>query len=172
MRHRKKSQKFSRPRGQRRALVASLLRAVIINERIITTTARAKYLRSDVDKLINWAKKDSLSHRRLAYRRLKSHSLVKRLFEIIGPRFLNIPGGYSRVLTVSKRKGDGAPLSILELTVRHKKAKSIKKEKSAPGIKPLQKDKERGVSPKGIKPRKGIMSGVKKIFKKKKTTAS
>lgn len=172
MRHRKKSQKFSRPRAQRKALVSSLLRAVIIDERIITTTARAKYLRSDVDKLINWAKKDSLSHRRLAYRRLKSHSLVKRLFEIIGPRFKNIPGGYSRVLTVGTRKGDGASLSILELTVRHKKTKGIKKEKSADEIKPSQKDKERKVPLKDIKSGKGIISGVKKIFKKRKTTTS
>lgn len=165
MRHRKKSEKFSRPRGQRRALVDSLVKAVIINESITTTTSRAKYLRSKVDRLITLAKGNTLSNRRLAYRKLKSHTLVKRLFDDIGPRFAKISGGYTRVLRVANRKGDNAPLSIFELTKMEKKVSISKKGKAADVVKTIAKSKEKSA----VKENKeGIISGVKKIFKKKK----
>src|SRR3989338_8523555 len=106
MRHRKKSEKFSRSRGQRRALVKSLLRAIIINERIITTTSRAKYLRAEVDNLITKAKSGNLASRRLVYQKLGDHSLVKRLFETIAPRFKALTSGYTRIAQLIQRKGD------------------------------------------------------------------
>jgi len=77
MRHRKKSERFSRSQSQRKALIKSLLRAVIINERITTTTSRAKYLKGEVDGLITWAKKGTLAGKRLAYSVLGDHKLVK-----------------------------------------------------------------------------------------------
>ncbi len=164
MRHRKKSEKFSRPRSQRKALVKSLTRAMIINERITTTTSRAKYLRSRVDRLISWAKKNSIFHRRLAFRILEDHTLVKRLFDEIGPRFKNIEGGYSRVLSIGNRKGDGSKLSIIELT------KIEKKESSKKNKKDNQKQDKAVPKKEEVKEKKGIVAGVKKLLKKKKET--
>lgn len=112
MRHRKKSEKFSRSRAQRKALVRSLLRALFIYERITTTESKAKGIRHWAERLINWAKNDTLHHRRLAYRFLCDHNLTKRLFEVIGPRFKNIQGGYTRVLDLGYRQGDGGKISI------------------------------------------------------------
>ena len=170
MRHRKKSEKFSRSRGQRKALVKSLLRAVIINERITTTTPRAKYLRAEVDGLITWAKKGTLSARRLAYRSLGDHKLVKKLFDEIAPRFKNISGGYTRALSLMKRKGDGAPLSLIELTRIVKIDKPRKKKvKEADNKETLKEEAQSKVPPtKETKPKKGFASGVRKIFKKDK----
>ena len=173
MRHRRKSERFSRPRAQRKALIKSLLRAVIINERITTTTSRAKYLRGEVDRLITLAKKGTLSGRRLAYRVLGDHKLVKRLFNEIGPRFMNISGGYTRCLRVSNRKGDGAPLSLIELTrivkidkpsKRKVKETEVKKTEAKETVK--EEDKRKVPPKKEAKPKKGFVSGVRKIFKK------
>lgn len=156
MRHRKTTKKLSRSRAQRKALISALVRAVISKERIITTQAKAKALRKWVDKLITWAKNDTLHHKRLSYRLLKDHLLVKRLFEVIGPRFKTINGGYCRVLDLRRRKGDGALISVFELTKREEIVKKAKE----PKIKHEEEKKA---------PRKGIMSGVKNIFKKERT---
>ena len=166
MRHRKKSEKFSRSRAQRKALVKALLRSVVINERIVTTTSRAKYLRAEVDRLITWGKRGTLADRRLVYRALGDHKLVRKVFEAIVPRYPATTGGYTRVLSVGVRKGDGAALSLLELTKFEKKRKPSKgvREKSANKLTEVKSDKE---PPKKVKkPEKGIASRVKKIFKK------
>jgi len=122
MRHRRKSEKFSRPRAQRKALIKALIRAVVISERIVTTTAKAKYLKAKVDRMITLGKKGGLAHRRLAYRTLGSHKLVNKLFEDIAPRFTDIQGGYTRTLRLGRRKGDAAFISLLELTMTAKGA--------------------------------------------------
>jgi len=166
MRHRKKSEKFSRSRAQRKALIKALTRAVIINERIVTTTSRAKYLRGEIDSLITLGKKGSIFYKRLAYKKLGDHNLVKRLFEVIAPRFKTISGGYTRVLQLGKRHGDGASLSLLELTRVTKKKKVQKEHKGKEKVK-VSEEKEKKVAPKKEeKQKKGIVSGVKKIFKK------
>jgi large subunit ribosomal protein L17 len=164
MRHRKTIKRFSRPAFQRKALVKSLIRAVITKERISTTEAKAKAIRSWVEKLITLAKKDTLHNRRLSYRLLEDHTLVNRLFESIGPRFKEVPGGYTRVIDFGNRKGDGAKLSILELTRKEEKEKKpvAKKEKAVKE----KKETEKVVPKKTEKPKKGLMSGVKKMFKK------
>lgn len=169
MRHRKKSERFSRPRAQKKALVKALVRAVVINERITTVTSRAKYLRGEIDKLITWAKKGTLSGKRLAYRILEDHKLVKKLFDDIGPRFKDVSGGYTRLLRLGTRKGDGASLSIIELTKRIKKEKihQKKEEKAQEKETPKEEKGEKISSKKVAKPKKGFVTGVKKIFKKK-----
>jgi large subunit ribosomal protein L17 len=166
MRHRKKSEKFSRSRAQRKALIKSLLRAIIINERITTTTRKAKALSSRTDKLISLAKTNSLSSRRLSYRLLESHKLVQRLFEVIGPRFKNINGGYTRVIKLKSRKGDGAPLSILELSKLEIIKKTKKKTKQEPETKTSSEKAKTHDLKKESKPKKGIIPNVRKIFKK------
>ncbi len=173
MRHRKKSERLSRPRAQKKALVKSLIRALVINERIITTTSRAKYIRGQIDKLITWAKKGTLSSKRLVYRLLEDHALVKRLFNDIGPRFKGINGGYTRILRMGNRKGDGASLSLIELTKIVKKEKVNKKKisggkpKDTESAETPKEEKHERIPPKKVeKPKKGFVSGVRKIFKK------
>ena len=160
MRHRKKSEKFSRSRAQRKALVKSLLRSLVIYGRIKTTKSKAMAIRSYMDKLISRAKKNGLSSRRLSYNILGSHTLVKKLFDEIGPRFKDINGGYTRVFNIGYRKGDSALVSIVELTRREQK-KSRKK-------KVIAEDINKDVASKKGKDKKGFISGVKGIFKKSK----
>ena len=171
MRHLKKSQRLSRSHSQKKALIKCLLRAVVINERITTTTTKAKYLRTDVDRLITLAKENTLASRRIAYQRLCDHTLVKKLFEEIGPRFVNIQGGYSRVLTLGHRKGDGASMSLFELTKVAIKAEPVKV-KGKKDTKKVTKVKEsKSVDVKDKKSKDNLISGVKKIFKKEQNKA-
>ena len=167
MRHRKKQNKFSRPRSQRKALIKSMIRSVLIYERVVTTEAKAKRIKANVEKLITLGKRGDLHSRRLAYDVLGSHQLVKRLFEDISPRFKDIEGGYTRVLKINHRKGDGAELALLELTkrVETKKAEKVKAHKHAEKSEDV-KEKEHKRAPRVEKPKKGFMKGVKKIFKK------
>jgi large subunit ribosomal protein L17 len=170
MRHKKNSEKFSRNRAQRKALVRSLLRALFVYERIKTSTSKAKGIKPYAEQLINLAKEDTLHHRRLAYRWLSDHKLVKRLFEEIAPRFRNISGGYTRALNLGIRQGDGAEISLLELTqlTKKQKKKYVKKEKSVEPQKDAQKEqeKEERVTPKKEQPKKGLLFNVRRIFKK------
>jgi len=166
MRHRKKSQKFSRSRAQRKALKKSLLRSLIIYERIKTSEAKAKELSSWIDRLISLAKEPTLHHKRLAYEVLCDHLLVKKLFDNIAPRFNGINGGYSRVLNLGYRKGDACKISLIELTRIEKKEKKAihKKEKEEKHIEVERKEEKR--APLKEKPKKTIIDGVKGIFKK------
>lgn len=167
MRHRKKSQRFSRPRAQKKALVKALLRAIIINERIITVTSKAKYISAEIDRLITKAKKDNLASRRLVYRKLGDHLLVKRLFEVIGPRFKSINGGYSRIVRLMPRKGDGAAMAIVELTKREIKVKTHKDKKVKPARATTEEVESGKIeASKKEEKKKSLISGVKKIFKK------
>jgi len=163
MRHRKKSERFSRSRAQRKALIRSLLRSLFIYEKIVTTQSKAKGIRGWVDKLVEWAKKDTLHHRRLAYKILCDHKLVKRLFEEIAPRFKDISGGYTRIVNIGYREGDGALLSLLELTriKEEKKEKKKKEEKGKEAVKEISPPQET------VQPQKSFFQGIKKLFKGK-----
>jgi len=115
MRHRIKGRHFNRPADHRKALYRSLVRAVIINERITTTEAKAKEARSLVEKLITYGKKGSLHNRRQAMSFLPDSKVVSKVFDDISPRYNERNGGYTRVLKIGNRKGDNAPMAILEL---------------------------------------------------------
>lgn len=95
--------RFSRPTSQYRALIRSLARSLIIEERISTTEAKAKALRPFVESLVTYAKKNTLATRRLAKMRLGDTSAVKKLFDLIGPRYAERNGGYTRVVKRTKR---------------------------------------------------------------------
>ncbi|MDD5194495.1 MAG: 50S ribosomal protein L17 [Candidatus Omnitrophica bacterium] len=166
MKHRVKSERFSRNRAQRKALVKSLLRSLIIYESIVTQEAKAKKIRPWVDRLITWAKEDTLHHRRLSFRLLEDHNLVKRLFEVIGPRFKGIPGGFTRIMDIGFRHGDASKMAILELTKIEKKEHhhKAKKEKAKDTIE--EKKEEKIPHQKEEQPKKGLLSGVRKIFKR------
>ncbi|MBI4863987.1 MAG: 50S ribosomal protein L17 [Candidatus Riflebacteria bacterium] len=115
MRHGRAGKKLGRNSGHRKALFRSLLNAIISHDRIETTLAKAKVIKPQVEKLITLAKRDSFHARGLAFQSLQKKGTVKRLFETVGPRYLDKAGGYSRIIKVGPRLGDAAEMAILEL---------------------------------------------------------
>lgn len=116
MRHRKSGRKLGRNPSHRKALLRNMAKALLINSRITTTEAKAKTLRGVVEPLITLALKNDVHARRQAYQVLGEHKLVQRLFDEIGPLYKQGGGGYTRVVKLAlPRKGDAAPLAIIEL---------------------------------------------------------
>ncbi|MGE4192606.1 MAG: 50S ribosomal protein L17 [Pseudodesulfovibrio sp.] len=117
MRHRKSGRKLNRTNTHRAAMFKNMARALLTYEQIRTTEPKAKELRRIVDKLITLALRNDLHTRRQAFKVLGSHQMVQRLFDEIGPRFEGGTGGYTRIVKLSQpRKGDCAPMVIIELT--------------------------------------------------------
>lgn len=114
MRHRRVSRRFGRPTSQRKAMFQSLSIAVISHGLIKTTLPKAKDLRRVLEPLVTLAKEDTVATRRLAFDRLRNKEAVAKLFNEIAPRFKARPGGYLRVLKCGNRKGDCAPMAIIE----------------------------------------------------------
>lgn len=130
MRHSNSGRKFSRSPSHRKALFMNLAKALLQHGRIITTEAKAKDLRSVIEPLVTLAKRNDLHARRLAYKQLNDHKIVKYLFDEIGPLFMETPGGYTRVLKLAKhRKGDNAPMAIIEFTRKKDETPEPKPEK-------------------------------------------
>ncbi|MHA1544163.1 MAG: 50S ribosomal protein L17 [Alphaproteobacteria bacterium] len=123
MRHRMKGRKLNRTAEHRKALFMNMSQALIKHEQITTTLPKAKELRSVVDKLITLGKKGGLSNRRLAIARLQDQELVEKLFSTLANRYKERDGGYTRVLKAGFRKGDDAPMAIIELVERDEDAK-------------------------------------------------
>lgn len=115
MRHRRATQKFGRNSGQRKALYKGLANAVIEHEKVRTTLAKAKAMKPKVEKLITLAKEDNQHNRRLAFKKLQRKAIVTRLFDKIGPRYKDRPGGYLRIIKLGHRQGDGAEMAQLEM---------------------------------------------------------
>lgn len=118
MRHRHAGRKFNRTSSHRKALFKNLAVALMRHEIIRTTLPKAKELRQVVEPLITLAKEDSVSKRRLAFARLRDRDVVTKLFNELGPRYQQRPGGYLRVLKCGFRLGDKAPMAIIELVDR------------------------------------------------------
>jgi len=114
MRHAKHKGRLSRPSGHRKALMRNLAIALIERGRIRTTDAKAKFLRPFVEKLVTLGRDGSTANRRHAFSILADKEATKRLFDDVGPRFLERPGGYTRVIKEGVREGDGAPMSFIE----------------------------------------------------------
>ena len=115
MRHRNSGRKFSRTPSHRKVLMQNLARALLLQGKIKTTLFKAKDLRGVVEPLITLGKRDDLHAKRLAYKVLNDHKLVKRLFDDIAPLFTDQPGGYTRILRLPlARRGDNAPMAIIE----------------------------------------------------------
>lgn len=114
MRHRKKKNKLTRSKDQRRILLRSLVSSLILKERITTTESKAKKLKPFLEKTISRARKDTLANRRLLLKDF-SERVVSKLFKELGPRYQNRPGGYSRIIKISPRKTDSAEIAIIEL---------------------------------------------------------
>lgn len=116
MRHRKEGNRLSRNQALRTATLRDMARAVLIQERICTTSAKAKEARKLIEHLITLGKKDTLAARRRAFAILCDHGLVSRLFKETAPRFKSRAGGYTRIIPFQNRMGDNAKLAFLELT--------------------------------------------------------
>ncbi len=114
MRHQKRVAKLGRSKSHRKALLANLAISMIEHGKIKTTDAKAKALRSYVEKLITLGKKDSVHARREAYKSLQNRNLVQRLFTHIAPQYIDRPGGYTRIIKLGFRKNDCAPVSLIE----------------------------------------------------------
>ncbi len=116
MRHRKAGKKLGRSTAHRKAMFRNMLTSLVLHERIVTTDTKAKAVKRLADRLISLAKKGDLNSRRLAVTKLYSKDAVAKLFDNLGPRFRSRAGGYTRVIKVGYRLGDGAPQSIVEWT--------------------------------------------------------
>jgi large subunit ribosomal protein L17 len=114
MRHRKAGRKFNRNSPQRKALKKGLAISIIEHESIKTTLAKAKEIRGFLEPLVTLAKENTVANQRLAYARLQSKEAVAKLFDELGPRFKNRPGGYLRVVKRGLRPGDKSPAAQIE----------------------------------------------------------
>ncbi|MGO1658721.1 MAG: 50S ribosomal protein L17 [Marinobacter sp.] len=118
MRHRKSGRKFGRTSAHRKAMFRNMTASLVGHELIKTTLPRAKELRRVAEPLITLAKKDSVANRRLAFSRLRDEAAVAKLFDELGPRYSERPGGYLRLLKCGFRAGDNAPMAFVELVGR------------------------------------------------------
>jgi large subunit ribosomal protein L17 len=123
MRHSKGYRRLNRTHEHRKALFANMAGSLIEHEQIKTTLPKAKELRPIVEKLITLSKKGDLHARRLASAQLKEDQYVTKLFEVLGPRYTERKGGYTRVLRAGFRYGDMAPMAIIEFVDRDISAK-------------------------------------------------
>ena len=115
MRHHSNTRKFGLERKVRKALIRSLLRALVIHGRIETTLPRAKEIRPHVEKLVTLAKEDTVSHRRLVMSRIMNQDIeTGKLFSEYAPKYKSVTGGYTRILKLPTRLSDGAELAIIE----------------------------------------------------------
>src|ERR1700752_1177411 len=125
MRHGIAHRKFNRRSNQRTALFQHLASALIKHEQIITTLPKAKDLRPIVEKLVTLAKRGDLHARRQAIAQMRDIGMVKKLFEVLGPRYKDRDGGYTRVLKAGFRYGDSAPVAVIEFVDRDVEAKGL-----------------------------------------------
>ncbi|XSG82310.1 MAG: 50S ribosomal protein L17 [Methyloligella sp. ZOD6] len=123
MRHRKAGRRLNRSVPHRKALLSSLANALIKHEQIVTTLPKAKELKRVADRLVTLAKRGDLHARRRAFAKLRDDAMVSKLFDTLGPRYAERPGGYTRVLKAGFRYGDSAPVAVIELVDRDVEAK-------------------------------------------------
>ncbi len=118
MRHLKSGRKLNRNSSHRRAMFRNMANSLFEHEIIKTTVPKAKELRRVAEPLLTLAKSDSVAHRRLAFDRLRSKTTVGKLFDELGPRYVERPGGYLRIMKCGYRSGDKAPMAYVELVDR------------------------------------------------------
>jgi len=151
MRHRRKTHKLSRNATNRKALLRSLVRSLFMHEQISTLYKKAKAASSLADKLISLGKRNTITAKKNAISILGSKEMINKLFDDIAPRFASRKGGYTRVLHLSTRHGDGATTAILELTER----KIVEKKTKVKEAKKAKEEKKAALPPKEEKGRPG-----------------
>jgi large subunit ribosomal protein L17 len=145
MRHKRSGSKLKRDAGSRKALLKGLVTSVIENERVVTTITKAKAIKPLVDRMITLGKRDTLHARRQAASFLETPGAVKKLFDKLGTRFGQRAGGYTRVVRLGFRKGDGAEQAMIELVgselVKRAAERAKRREER---LKAIQQGKEEG----------------------------
>jgi large subunit ribosomal protein L17 len=114
MRHRKTTKSLGRKRDPRRALIKGLSQNLVLHEKIKTTYAKAKVLRPHIERMVTTAKKGDLTARRQLIKKLTTDGAVNKMLEVIGPRYKTRAGGYTRIVKIGPRKGDGAEIVQIE----------------------------------------------------------
>jgi large subunit ribosomal protein L17 len=125
MRHGFRGRRFNRTSEHRLAMFANMSAALIKHEQIVTTLPKAKDLRPVVEKLITLGKRGDLHARRLAMSKLRDDGMVRKLFEVLGPRYKERNGGYCRILKAGFRYGDNAPMAVIEFVDRDENARGL-----------------------------------------------
>jgi large subunit ribosomal protein L17 len=123
MRHKKLGRRIGRQSAHRQAMFSNMAASLVLHEQIVTTLAKAKDLKRVMDKYITLAKRGDLNSRRLAAARMRDEAMVKKLFEVLAPRYKERPGGYTRVLKAGYRYGDSAPVAVIEFVDRDESAR-------------------------------------------------
>ncbi|WP_226685336.1 50S ribosomal protein L17 [Shewanella indica] len=131
MRHRKSGRQLNRNSSHRQAMFRNMASSLVRHEIIKTTVVKAKELRRVVEPLITLAKSDSVANRRLAFARTRDQEVVGKLFNELGPRYQERPGGYTRILKCGLRAGDKAPMAYIELVGRPEAAEAVEDEAAA-----------------------------------------
>ena len=128
MRHQKSGRKLNRNSPHRKAMFRNMASSLFEHEIIKTTVPKAKELRRVAEPLITLAKEDSVAHRRQAFDRLRDREVVTKLFNELGPRYVDRPGGYLRIMKCGYRAGDKAPMAYVELVDRPREEESLEAE--------------------------------------------
>jgi large subunit ribosomal protein L17 len=145
MRHRNEGRKLSRNTSHRRALLRNLVTSLLEHGRVMTTLPKAKEVRPLAEKMITLGKRDNLAARRMVHSYLLKDATAKKVFDTIAPKFADRKGGYSRIIKLGNRKGDGADIAIIELLgsdLEAKKAERAAKVQAKDAKKPKSEDKE------------------------------
>jgi large subunit ribosomal protein L17 len=149
MNHRSGFNRLSRKAGHRKALHKNMVTSLFLYERITTTKAKALAIRKTAEKMVTRAKADSVHNRREIAKRIKNPAVLAKLFTEIGPRFVDRPGGYTRILKIGLRQGDAAEMVILELVEKGEEKKTKKSSSKKPAKeaapkpeKPVKKSEE------------------------------
>jgi len=129
MRHNRQTHRLGRNPKERKAMLENMVTSLLHHQQIVTTLPKAKAAQRLADRVITLGKKDSLASRRMVFSYLQDSTLTSRLFKEVAPRFQNRKGGYTRILHLQRRKGDGAELALLELTEKAIKIKKAKLKK-------------------------------------------
>ena len=125
MRHGNKGRRLNRTASHRKAMFANMAASLVKHEQIVTTLPKAKELRPIVEKYITLAKRGDLNSRRIAIARMRDVDMVKKLFDVLGPRYAERQGGYIRIMKAGFRYGDNAPMAVIEFVDRDPSAKGI-----------------------------------------------
>ena len=131
MRHGNGLRKLNRTSAHRQAMLRNMMNSLLTHEAIKTTVPKAKELRRVVERMITLAKVDSVANRRLAFDRLRDRDVVTKLFNDLGPRSANRPGGYTRILKMGFRVGDNAPMAYVEFVDRPEPAAEAASDEAA-----------------------------------------
>jgi len=170
MRHATQSQRLGRPTDHRQADVHNLVKSLLAHGQIETTFARAKVAQRLADRLVTLGKEGSLHARRRAFRVLQNRTLVRQLFVDIAPRFVDVSGGYTRVVRLSIRRGDGAQKAVLALSrlPATRATKPAEPKGKAPQPAPSAPERPKPKQPAETEKPKGFFEGLRGLWPRKK----